>query len=86
MSDHDCVGNVDLQFTVQRFEDTNLHYLEVRGACKMCARKLVFRGPMGLNPSHPTVNAGEAVFPFLLDGEEYDGKGVGFTVKLQEPN
>lgn len=85
-SAHDCIANVDLQFTINRFDDTNISFLEIGGACKLCGRKIEFRGPMGVNPMHPTILGGDASLPFMLEGEEYDGKMPAITVTQKEPN
>lgn len=52
--------------------DTNLHYLEITGHCKICNKKLAFRGPMGMAPTEPRVSPGgeEIRLPFLCEGEE----------------
>lgn len=82
MTDHACAENIDFHINVQQFGDTNLKYLEVAGACRLCGRTLAFRGPAGISPAHPTVaiDGGEAVLPCLFDGETYDGKAAGYSV------
>lgn len=88
MADHSCAEHLGLHLNVQSFGDTNIKYLEVQGVCNKCGRKAVFRGPAGLNPASPTValDGSEAVFPFLFDGEQYDGKAVGYSVSSPEAN
>ena len=82
MTDHNCVEAITFDLKVQHFGDSNINYLEVSGACGTCGRKLMFRGPAGLNPASPTVaiDGSEAVFPFLIEGEEYDGNAVGYAL------
>lgn len=82
MAEHSCIEQMHWHLNLQHFGDTNVKYLEVTGACKTCGRKVSFRGPPGLNPSHPTVaiDGSEAIFPFVFEGEVYDGKGVGYSV------
>lgn len=62
--------------------DTNVHYVELKGECKICGKGIRFRGaPFGLTPTHPTmaVDGSEIVIPFLGDGEEPEGTLIGFT-------
>lgn len=79
---HNCTDGMHFHLNVQHFGDTNIKYLEVTAHCKVCGAKAAFRGPPGLNPSHPTVaiDGTEAVFPFVFEGEEYDGKATALTV------
>lgn len=88
MVDHVCAEHIHFHLNVQHFGDTNIKYLEARGACKLCGRKLAFQGPAGLSPSYPTVSldGSEATFPFLFDGEVYDGKAMGYSVTSPEAN
>ena len=87
MTDHVC-DDIHFNLNIQWFGDTNLKYLEVSGVCKGCGRKLAFRGPAGLNPSHPTaaMDGAEAIFPFVMEGEEYDGKAVGYALTFPGAN
>ncbi|MER9768994.1 hypothetical protein NKJ09_23350 [Mesorhizobium sp. M0189] len=88
MAEHVCAENVEWHLNLQHFGDTNIKYLEVKGACNVCNRAVSFRGPAGLNQSHPTVaiDGSEAVFPFLFSDEEFDGKAVGFSVSIPGGN
>ena len=88
MAEHICAEHMHWHLNLQHFGDTNMKYLEVRGACKECGKAVTFRGPAGLNPSHPTVSmdGAEAIFPFVLDGEVYDGKAVGYSVSIPGAN
>jgi hypothetical protein len=88
MDGHNCAENLGLNLNIQRFGNTNIKYLEVRGVCNKCGRKAVFRGPPGLNPSAPTVaiDGSEAIFPFLFEGEKYDGRAAGYSVTSPEAN
>lgn len=64
------------------FGDSNIHYLEIKARCKICDKPLAFRGaPLGLSPMQPTMafDGSEIRIPFLVEGEEYDGKALGFT-------
>jgi len=88
MADHICAENFSWHLNLQHFGDSNIKYLEVRGNCERCGRKAEFRGPAGLNPSHPTVaiDGSEAVFPFVIEGEVYDGKAVGYSITVKGGN
>lgn len=88
MADHSCAENLHWHLNLQHFGDTNIKYLEIRGACKVCGKQAMFRGPVGLNPSHPTVgiDGSEAIFPFVFDGETYDGKAIGYSVSSPGAN
>lgn len=88
MSDCACVEHLNFHLNVQHFGDTNIKYLEVQAHCNLCGRKASFRGPAGLNPSHPTVaiNGSEAIFPFVFEREVYDGKAVGYSVSTPGAN
>jgi hypothetical protein len=85
---HKCAEQTSWHLNLQHFGNTNMKYLEVTGACRACGRKAQFRGPMGVSSAHPTVavDGSEAVFPFLFDGETYDGKALGYTVTSPEAN
>lgn len=88
MRDHVCAEHVHWHLNLQHFGDTNIKNLEVQGVCNKCGRKAMFRGQAGLNSSNPTVaiDGSEAVFPFLFEGEQYDGKAVGYSVSSSEAN
>lgn len=88
MTDHTCAENIMFHLNVQHFGDTNIKYLEVSGTCRVCCLRLAFRGPAGINPSSPTVaiDGSEAVFPFLIEGEEYDGNAVGYELSFPGAN
>lgn len=88
MSDHNCAEQMHWHLNLQHFGDTNIKYLEVSGSCKVCGRQAAFRGSLGLNPAEPTVSVDQAgaVFPFVYAGEEYDGKGIGYSVSLGGSN
>ena len=81
---HACAENIHFHLNVQHFGNTNIKYLEVKGSCSVCRKNLTFRGPIGIQPSHPTrsLDGEEATFPFLFEGEIYDGKAVGYGVDL----
>ena len=85
---HECVENMNFHLNLQSFGDTNIKYLEVRGGCSICGRRMRFRGQAGLSPSAPTtaIDGSEAIFPFLFEGETYDGKGSGYTVSVVGAN
>ena len=87
MTDHTC-EDLHFHLNVQSFGDTNIKYLEVTGHCKVCDRKMRFRGPAGVNPNSPTVaiDGSQAIFPFLMTGEDYDGKAIGYSVKVGGAN
>lgn len=88
MSDHNCVTTISFHLNVQHFGDTNIKYLEISGVCKLCHRRVKFRGPAGLSAASPTVavDGSEAIFPFLIDGEEYDGNAVGYELSYPGAN
>lgn len=81
-----CPHN-DLHFELnnQCFGDTNLHYLEISARCKICDKQMLFRGPGGLSPAHPTVSLfGDQVnLPFLGEGEEVTGKPTGYSISTR---
>lgn len=77
--------NFQAQVNVARMEDTGLKYAEVTIRCVDCGKPAQFRGlPWGLSPNHPTAGVGneEVNLPFLCEGDEYNGKGIGFSVKV----
>lgn len=88
MAEHLCAENMHWHLNLQHFGNTNLKYLEVTGACRECGAKASFRGPLGQNPSYPTValDGSEAVFPFVMEGEEYDGKAIGYSLAVTGGN
>lgn len=89
MSDpHKCAEHVHWHLNLQHFGDTNIKYLEVTGGCSLCGRRIAFRGPLGVNPAHPTVtmDGSEASFPFLFEDEIYDGKATGYAVSSPGAN
>lgn len=66
------------------FGDTNLHYLEIRATCRICSKRIAFRGaPNGMSPEFPTMapDGSEVRLPFLADGEELIGRPIGFTIR-----
>lgn len=65
------------------FGNTNLHYLEIKAHCTICGKPAVFRGPVGMQPDHPAMSlAGDEVrLPFVIEGETYDGKAHGYSVR-----
>lgn len=75
-------SNVHWSIHHQGFHDSNIHYLEIKGVCAICDKKLIFRGcPLGMTPQHPTMalDGSEIRLPFMAEGEEYDGKSIGFV-------
>lgn len=81
--EHTCAENVHVTLNVQFFGNTNIKYLEVKLHCSLCGKPARFRGNLvGLSPTEPTIGAdgAEAIFPFLFEGEEYDGKAMGYLV------
>lgn len=87
-TEHKCVELLHWHLNSQHFGNTNIKYLEVTGQCRACGKKAQFRGPAGLSAAHPTVaiDGSEAVFPFLIEGEVYDGKAVDYSVSSPEAN
>ena len=80
---------IDFNLEHAIFKDTNIRYLEIIGKCKICETPIQFQGnfPVGLTPEHPTqVELGNTniVLPFLIEGEQYDGKSIGYIVKNSE--
>lgn len=72
---------------VARIEDTGLKYAEMRIVCADCGKPARFRGlPWGLSPDHPTAGVGdeEVRLPFLCEGDQYNGKGIGFSIVARE--
>jgi hypothetical protein len=75
----------DLHFHLNNagFGNTNIHYLEINATCKICDRKMVFRGvPVGIGPDRPmgSLDGTEIRIPFLAEDEELTGTPVGYTV------
>jgi hypothetical protein len=63
-----------------RFENTNLEYLEISGKCKSCDAPIHFRcGLTGMSPNTPGVDlAGTSLsIPTTIGDEPYDGKAIG---------
>ncbi len=85
---HRCAEQMHWHLNLQHFGDTNMKYLEVQGACKVCGAKASFRGSIGVSPKHPTVAADghQAVLPFVYEGEIYDGKAVGYILSAKGAN
>jgi len=75
---------IDLDLNNAGFGDTNLHYLEITGRCKLCDKALRFRGRMGMGPNEPgiSIDGSEIRIPFLVEGEELTGDPIGFSVKI----
>lgn len=74
-------ANVD----VARIEDTGLKYAHITIRCADCGRPAEFRGlPCGISPDQPasSVGAEEARLPFLCGGDDYNGKGIGFSIRM----
>lgn len=68
---------------VQLMEDTGMKYAELRVHCVHCGKPAIFRGDrVGLSPNEPmlSLDREEAILPFLLDGDDYNGKGIGYSV------
>lgn len=89
MADPCAHEDVHFHLNIQTFGNTNIKYLEVTGHCTKCSARLQFRGPAGVSPDVPTVSAidgHEASFPFLFDGETYDGKAIGYAVSFRGGN
>ncbi|MES1993174.1 MAG: hypothetical protein V4457_06110 [Pseudomonadota bacterium] len=77
-------GHSDVHWHIhhQAFSDSNMHYLEISGRCKICETLMIFRGvPIGMTPAHPTRSVGgdEIRLPFLGAGEEPKGNLVGYA-------
>lgn len=80
----------DLHFEIhhQGFDDSSIHYLEIKASCKTCGKRMIFRGaPFGLTPAHPTmaIDGSEMRLPFLGEGEELTGKVIGFVGRQVVP-
>lgn len=58
--------------TTAHIEGSNLYYTDLRMSCAVCGTAMTFRGPMGLNPAHPTVrpDGSEVTLPAVPEGEE----------------
>jgi len=77
----------DLEINIHNvgMTDSNIRYMEVKALCKLCLKPIAFRGaPLGVSPMHPTMalDGQEIRLPFLAEGEEYDGKSIGFTGRV----
>lgn len=71
----------------QRFGDTNLRYIEIKGYCTTCNGVVEFRGaPIGHSPHHPAMEVGgaEMRLPFLFAGEPLVGRPIGYTITKEE--
>jgi hypothetical protein len=79
--------NFVAQVNVARIEDTGLKYAEITIRCTDCNKPAEFRGlPYGLSPDQPMASPDnrEIRAPFLCEGDEYNGKGIGFTVRQSQ--
>ena len=66
--------DLDLDINHRAFADTNGHFLDIKGSCRRCGRRLRFRGAMqGLSPHQPTMDSDGFTIrvPFVGDGEAY---------------
>lgn len=83
MARKNCIhDDLDIQLHHQAFDDSNIHYLEIKVVCKSCGKPMIFRGcPLGMTPAHPTMALGgeEIRIPFLGEGEELAGNAIGFV-------
>lgn len=82
----DCPhARLDVKLNIAHFGDTNVKYLEITATCEVCGTPMIFRGipDMGQGPDKPMVNidATEARFPIIGQGEDLVGKPAGFTMK-----
>lgn len=81
-------NDIHYQLNLQSFGDTNVRYLEIKGACKICDAPITFRGmQFGVNPNAPTmaIDGSEASLPLMFGDEEYDGKAMGFVGRQTFP-
>lgn len=70
---------------VARIEDTGLKYAHVTIICIDCGKPAVFRGlEIGVSPDHATgdVEGKEARLPFVLDPDDYNGNGLGYSIEV----
>ncbi len=82
----ECSHHIDWKINHAAFGDTNINYLEIQGKCSNCHKIVKFRGaPLGLSPNNPTMEVGgsEVRLPFIFEDENYDGKDIGFDIRLQ---
>ena len=80
----------DVHFDLEHIclKDSSIHYLQIKGRCKICSKTIEFRGlPFGVTPAHPTmaVDGSEIVIPFLGEGEELTGQKIGFVGRQVYP-
>jgi len=84
-SEGQCPHNdVHYQLNLASFGDTNIRYLEITAACKICSRPMRFQGvPIGVSPAIPTMAAdgSEVRLPVMFGEEVYDGRAIGFTAR-----
>ena len=61
-----------IEATTAHIAGSNLYYTDIRMSCAVCGVAMAFRGPMGLNPAHPTVrpDGSEVTLPAVPEGEE----------------
>lgn len=79
---------VHFNLNSSRFGNTNIRYLEITAACKICDAPMRFRGlPFGMTPHHPTMAADglEVILPHMFGDEEYDGKAIGMVGRQTFP-
>lgn len=74
----------DLAFELRHvmMENSNVHYVEMSAACKVCGVPMQFRGmPFGVTPEHPTMamDGSEVTLPLLGKGEEPRGNLTGMV-------
>jgi hypothetical protein len=77
---------VHYELNLASFGNTNIRYVEIKGACKLCDAPMVFQGRVGVSPLEPTVSLGgfEASLPVMFGDEEYDGRATGYSLSLGE--
>jgi hypothetical protein len=89
MPENQCPHS-DMHFNVhhQAFHDSNLHYLEITGKCRICGKAAEFRGmPIGLSPAQPTMGADglEIRIPWFGEDEEPRGPMISALVGQVAP-
>lgn len=76
--------NVQCNVVVNGFENTNLRYVELTGACQDCGEKLRFRTDLtGMSPDRPgtSFDGCNLVVPATFGEAVYDGKASqGYTI------
>lgn len=78
--------NFQANVNVARIEDTGLKYAHLTVRCTDCGKPAQFRGvPWGLSPDQPMAAVGdeEVRLPFLCEGDDYTGKGIGFSIRTE---